>query len=49
MIIAVVSMCDAILMIGESPGANKERDLLLSKGKPVYNSLSEILTKTPTI
>lgn len=40
--LAVINACDAILMIGESPGANKERDLILSKGLPVYYSLEEI-------
>ncbi len=40
--LAVVDKCDAILMIGESPGANRERDLIRAKGLPVYNSISEI-------
>jgi len=40
--LAVISSCDAILMIGESPGANKERDLIKGKGLPVYYSLEEI-------
>lgn len=40
--LAVVERCDAILMIGESPGTNRERDLILAKGLPVYNSISEI-------
>lgn len=40
--LAVINASDAILMIGESPGANKERDLILSKGLPVYYSLEEI-------
>lgn len=40
--LAVVADCDALLLIGESPGANKERDLILSHGKPVYYSLEEI-------
>lgn len=40
--LAVISACEAILMIGESPGANKERDLVKSKGLPVYYSLEEI-------
>src|SRR4051812_44091801 len=34
--LAVVNACDALLLIGESPGANRERDLVLSKGLPVY-------------
>jgi len=40
--LAVINACDAILMIGESPGANKEKDLIISKGLPVYYSLEEI-------
>jgi hypothetical protein len=40
--LAVVDRCDAILMIGESPGANRERDLIAGKGLPVYWSLEEI-------
>ena len=40
--LAVINACDAILMIAESPGANKERDLVKAKGLPVYHSLDEI-------
>ena len=40
--LAVVAKCDAILIIGESPGVNRERDLIRAKGLPVYNSTSEI-------
>lgn len=40
--LAVISACDALLLLAESPGANKERDLILSQGKPVYRSLEEI-------
>ena len=32
----------ALLLIGESPGANKEKDLILSSGKKVYYDISEI-------
>ncbi|MES2681717.1 MAG: DUF4406 domain-containing protein [Bacteroidota bacterium] len=39
---AVVNACDALLLIAESPGANKERDLVLSKGLPVFYSLEEV-------
>lgn len=39
---AIVERCDAILMIGSSPGANKEREIIASKGLPVYNSIEEI-------
>ncbi len=40
--LAIVDKCDALLLIGESPGANKERDLILSKGKQVFYSIDEI-------
>jgi hypothetical protein len=40
--IALAERCDAILMIGESPGANKERDVFLRKGLPVYLDVEEI-------
>lgn len=40
--LAVISACEGLLMIGESPGANRERDLVLSKGFPVYYSLEEV-------
>lgn len=40
--LAVINACDALLLIAESPGANKERDLILSKGLPVYYSIHEI-------
>jgi len=40
--LAVIDACDALLLLAESPGANKERDLVLSKGLPVYYSLDEI-------
>ena len=40
--LAVVERCDAILVIGESAGVKAERDLVASKGLPVYTSLSQI-------
>jgi hypothetical protein len=40
--LAVIGACDALLLLAESPGANKERDLILSKGKPVFRSIEEI-------
>lgn len=40
--LAVIKGCDALLLIGESLGANKERDLILSQGKPVYLSIEEV-------
>ena len=40
--LAVTSCCDALLLVSESPGANRERDLLASKGLPIYYSIEEI-------
>jgi len=42
--LALVDKCDAILVIGNSPGVDRERDLITSKGLPVYWDLSEIPT-----
>ncbi len=39
---AVIDACDALLLLSESPGANRERDWILSKGLPVYCSLAEV-------
>ena len=40
--LALMDKCDALLIIGESPGVNRERELVESKGLPVYHDLSEI-------
>lgn len=40
--LAVIGACDALLLIGESPGANKERDLILSQSKPVYLRIEDV-------
>lgn len=41
--LAVIDKCDAILIIGEeSKGVKREKDVLLSKGLPVYYSIDEI-------
>jgi hypothetical protein len=39
---AVISHCEAILLLAESPGANRERDFILAKGLPVYSSVEEV-------
>ena len=39
---AVVAACDAILMISNSKGANRELDYFIANGKPVYHSIEEI-------
>jgi|SRR5688572_8808082 len=40
--LAVIDKCEGLLLIAESPGANKERDLVLSKGLPVFYDINEI-------
>lgn len=40
--LAVIDKCEAILILGESPGVQKEKDLVVSKGLPVYYSFDEI-------
>lgn len=40
--LAVIDKCEALLLIGESPGAIKERDLILSKGLPVYYNINDV-------
>lgn len=40
--VALIRACDALLLLAESPGANKERDVILSLGRPVYYSLSQV-------
>ena len=40
--LAVIDKCDALLLLGESLGANRERDILITKGLPVYYSIDEI-------
>lgn len=39
---AVVAACDAILVISNSPGVDRERAHFISKGKPIYHSLDEV-------
>jgi len=41
---AVIGACEGLLMIGSSPGANKEKELVQSKGLPVYYSIEEVPT-----
>lgn len=39
---AVVSAADAILVISNSKGTDRERDHFIANGKPVYYSIEEI-------
>jgi hypothetical protein len=42
MSMALMHCCDALLFLGESPGANVERNLFLAKKLPIYTSVDEI-------
>ncbi|HEY3252195.1 MAG TPA: NUDIX hydrolase [Ignavibacteria bacterium] len=39
---AIVEKCDAILIIGSSPGADEEREIIEIKRLPVYTSIDEV-------
>lgn len=39
---AVIDKCEALLLLAESPGANRERDLVLAKGLPVFTNIEEM-------
>ena len=38
----VIDKCEGLLLLAESPGANRERDLILSKGLPLFYDINEI-------
>lgn len=40
---AVISACEAILVISNSKGADRERNFFIAKSKPVYYSIDEVL------
>ena len=40
--LAVIDKCDALWLLAGSPGANRERDLVLGKGLPVFYVLTDI-------
>ena len=42
--LAVIGACEGLLILGESAGVNKERDLILSKGKPIFRSIEEVMS-----
>ena len=44
---AVIDRCEALLLLAESPGANRERDLISAKGFPVYLNLDEVPPAQP--
>lgn len=40
--LTVIDKCEGLLLLAESPGANRERDLILAKGLPVFYNINEI-------
>lgn len=40
--LALAERCDAVLLLGESPGANMERDIIREKGGAVYLHVEDI-------
>ena len=42
MSLALIDQCDAMLVIRESRGVQMEKEHILSKGLPIYYSLSEL-------
>src|SRR6476620_656006 len=39
---AVIDKCEALLVLGESKGVEMEKQLVLSKGFPIYYSMDEV-------
>ena len=42
--LAVMTCCEALLILAESPGALRERDFFLARGLPVYTRLEDVPT-----
>jgi len=40
--VAMMGACEALLVIGNSPGVEKEKEVFITKGLPVYYSLDEV-------
>lgn len=40
--VAVMQACEGLLVIGDSPGVQKEKAVFTAKGLPVYYSIDEI-------
>lgn len=43
----VIDACEALLLIAESPGANRERDHVAAKGLPIYHSVDDVPDANP--
>lgn len=39
---AVIDKCEGLLLLAESPGANKERDHVQSKGLPIFYDINHV-------
>lgn len=39
---ALMKVCEGIVLIGASPGANRERDFVQAQGFPVYYSVEDV-------
>lgn len=40
--LATIANSEALLLLAPSPGANRERDLIQSKGLPIYYDIEEV-------
>lgn len=40
--LGLAERCDAVLMVAESPGANREREVFVRRGRPVYWDVAEL-------
>ncbi len=40
--LAVIERCEALLLISQSNGANREKELILSRGLPVFYTTDEV-------
>ena len=43
--LALAERCDAVLLIAESPGANRERDAVVARGGALFRHVDEIPVK----
>jgi hypothetical protein len=46
---AVISVCEAILLISNSRGADRERDFFVANGKPVFYSVEDVPQNFPGV
>lgn len=41
--LAILKSCDGLLLVAESPGANKEKKQMEAWGKPIFYSIQELI------